>query len=24
VLQAPDPAEGAKAIVQFLKDRKFL
>ena len=24
VLQAPDPAEGAKAIVQFLKDWKFL
>ena len=24
VVQAPDPAEGAKTIVQFLKDRKFL
>jgi electron transfer flavoprotein beta subunit len=24
VIQAPDPAEGAKAIVQFLKERKFL
>lgn len=24
VVQAPDPAEGARAIVQFLKERKFL